>query len=234
MNRRTTAAAGLLVGLAVAVGAPATWYVTTASSAQGVGALPVGLSGTPVNASGATSTTTAGSAGAASTPLTAASIPIVTASIPPVPATLVPTHVLLPTAGIDASVDAVGVTPTGAVAIPHDAHRLGWYRYGPAPGDPQGSAVLVGHRDSRTQGAGALYDLGTVGVGDPIIVVRSDGTRLHYRIVERRLYLKKTLPFALLFARTGPPRLTILTCGGPYDRAHGGYQDNLVVTAIPA
>jgi len=233
MNRRTTAIAGLLVGLAVAVGAPAAWYVTTASSAQGVGALPVALSRTPLNASGGTANTAAGPPRAASTPLTAASIPVVTASLPPVTATPVPTHVLLPTTGIDASIDAVGVTPTGAVAIPHDAHRLGWYQYGPTPGDTQGSAVLVGHRDSRTQGAGALYDLGNVGVGDPIIVVRSDGTRLHYRIVERRLYLKKTLPFALLFARTGPPRLTILTCGGPYDRAHGGYQDNLVVTAIP-
>ncbi len=38
---------------------------------------------------------------------------------------------------------------------------------------------------------------------------------------------------AELFARSGPARLTVITCGGPYLADQGGYQDNVVVTAVP-
>ena len=37
-----------------------------------------------------------------------------------------------------------------------------------------------------------------------------------------------------LFARTGPERLWIITCGGEYLPDEGGYQQNLVVTAVPS
>jgi hypothetical protein len=37
-----------------------------------------------------------------------------------------------------------------------------------------------------------------------------------------------------VFARTGAPRLRLITCGGEYDVDAGGYQQNLVVTAVPA
>ena len=36
-----------------------------------------------------------------------------------------------------------------------------------------------------------------------------------------------------LFARTGPGRLQIVTCGGSYLPDKGGYQENIVVTAAP-
>ena len=40
------------------------------------------------------------------------------------------------------------------------------------------------------------------------------------------------LPYSL-FARTGPGRLQIVTCGGSYLPDKGGYQENIVVTAAP-
>ena len=45
---------------------------------------------------------------------------------------------------------------------------------------------------------------------------------------------KKKLPIDDVFATDGSPRLTLITCGGYYDRSNGGYQDNVVVTAVPA
>jgi hypothetical protein len=39
---------------------------------------------------------------------------------------------------------------------------------------------------------------------------------------------------ARYFARGGAPRLTLITCTGPFDRRTDGYRDNLVVTAVPA
>jgi hypothetical protein len=32
---------------------------------------------------------------------------------------------------------------------------------------------------------------------------------------------------------SGPPRLAIVTCGGPFDAATGHYVDNVIVWAVP-
>lgn len=135
--------------------------------------------------------------------------------------------------GVAAAVEAVGVSKDGSVEIP-EADRVGWYQYGSAPGDPTGSAVIVGHRDSRTLGRGVLFDLGAVKLGEQIKVRMSSGETLNYRVVERRSYAKQGLPWATFFTDRGTPRLTVITCGGAYDADNGGYQDNIIVTAVPA
>lgn len=145
-----------------------------------------------------------------------------------------PTTLTIASIAVSAPVEAAGVATDGTVAIPHDADHVGWYEFGSAPGSPTGSAVIVGHRDSRTQGRGALYNLGAVNLGDQIQVRLSDGKTLTYQVAERRLYLKQGLPWATFFTTQGSPRLTVVTCGGAYDPNHGGYQDNLIVTATPA
>jgi hypothetical protein len=35
------------------------------------------------------------------------------------------------------------------------------------------------------------------------------------------------------FARDGAVRLTLITCGGPFDQDTRHYRDNVVVTAVP-
>lgn len=119
------------------------------------------------------------------------------------------------------------------MVIPKDAHRVGWYQHGAAPGSATGSAVLAGHVDSRRQGRGAMFALREVEVGEPVRVRLADGTIIGYRVVARELLAKAALPVTELFSRAGPHRLTLITCGGDYDRAIGGYQDNVVVTAVP-
>ena len=106
--------------------------------------------------------------------------------------------------GIDAVVVPTGVTEDGAVVIPKDAYRVGWYRFGPAPGADEGSAVIVGHVDSKTQGRGALFTLVGIDVGDVVTVTNARGERLKYRVVAREVLEKKGLPVAELFARSGP------------------------------
>jgi hypothetical protein len=92
--------------------------------------------------------------------------------------------------------------------------------------------VLAGHLDSRRYGLGPLVRLRDAEVGDRIQVTRDDGTRRAYRVRSLRRYERQALP-AELFSRVGRERLRIVTCGGAYLPARGGYQLNLVVTAIP-
>jgi hypothetical protein len=61
----------------------------------------------------------------------------------------------------------------------------------------------------------------------------SDGRTLRFRTVSVRSIDKDELRLEALFDRAGPPRLRIVTCGGEYDDRNGGYQDNVVVTAVP-
>ena len=60
----------------------------------------------------------------------------------------------------------------------------------------------------------------------------ADGRTLAYRVVARRQLGKADLP-ADLFARGGPPRLVLVTCGGRFDRTTRHYTDNVIVYAEP-
>ncbi len=126
----------------------------------------------------------------------------------------------------------VGVAADGQAEIPEDVSRVGWYQYGAAPGDGDGSVALMGHRDSRG-GRGALFDLPTVAVGSIVTVTDQAGVAHQYRVTSNESIAKKVVPLADLFDRDGPPRLVVISCGGDYVKEQGGYLDNVVLTAVP-
>jgi sortase (surface protein transpeptidase) len=130
-------------------------------------------------------------------------------------------------------VDSVGVAADGQMELPEDVSRVGWYRFGPVPG-ADGSAVLAGHVDDREQGAGALYPLQEADVGDELTITDAAGTATRWRVVSRELITKQVLPVDRIFARDGAPRLTLITCGGPFLPEFSSYRDNVVVVAEPA
>ena len=94
--------------------------------------------------------------------------------------------------------------------------------------------MLSGHVDDRDQGYGAFHRLGDLAPGDPVAV---DLAR------RRRAWPtgwrpspgcpKADLPVGEVFARGGAPRLTLVTCGGPFDYDANGYTENVVVVARP-
>jgi LPXTG-site transpeptidase (sortase) family protein len=145
----------------------------------------------------------------------------------------VPARVRLAGIDADAAVVPVGVDDRGEMEVPEDVDTVGWYRFGPGPGSGAGSAVLSGHVDDRVQGRGAFYSLTDLAEGDPVQVDLADGTTLDYRVTRVERIDKSVLPVDRLFARAGAPHLTLVTCGGAFDRATRNYRDNVVVTAAP-
>ncbi|WP_407111476.1 class F sortase [Streptomyces sp. DSM 116494] len=143
-----------------------------------------------------------------------------------------PERVRVPGIGLDARVEGVGVTGQGAMTVPDDPSVAGWYRYGPAPGSPRGSAVLVGHVDNDTGDLGEFAALSEVRRGDTVEVRRAEAGPAVYRVVSRATVPKDELPPSV-FRRTGAPVLTLITCAPPFDPDRGGYLANLVVTAEP-
>jgi hypothetical protein len=143
-----------------------------------------------------------------------------------------PVRITIATIGVRGRVVPVGVEAgTGNVQVPADVDTVGWYRFGPTPG-AEGSAVLLGHVDSRTQGLGVFYRLRELVPGDLVHVDLADGTWASFRVVARRSYPKSDLP-ADLFGRAGRPLVALVTCGGSFDEATRSYDDNVVVFAVP-
>ncbi|WP_448626045.1 class F sortase [Geodermatophilus sp. URMC 64] len=210
------AAAVAVLGAALAVGTPAAWALARPDAAAGAPVAEVlGIPPAPVVPDGTVP-------------------PVAVRDAAPAQADAVPAPVRLtvPALGIDAPVDPVGVAPDGQMEIPADVSRAGWYRFGPPPGR-EGNAVLAGHVDDAEQGLGALAALREIAVGTEVLVGDADGATSRWRVVGRESIGKQALPTEALFARSGPPRLVLVTCGGPFLADSGRYRDNVVVVAEP-
>lgn len=167
----------------------------------------------------------------------ATSTPAATVTTPPAataPAkTVIPTRVRLAAHGIDSPVYPVAIdVQAGALGIPKDIDRVGWWRDGAAPGSANGAILLAGHVDSAARGAGAFYALKSARRGDTVTVTSDDGKVREYRVTTMLRVVKAALPSSI-FSRTGPRRLVLVTCGGPFDAKLGHYRDNIIVTAVP-
>ncbi len=210
------AAASAVLGLALAVGAPTAWVLTRPEAAVGI----------PVEQALPAPAAEAGAGPALPSVATRDAAPAAARTA------VAPVRVGVAARGIDAVVDPVGIAADGQMELPEDVARVGWYRFGPAPG-ADGSAVLAGHVDDAEQGPGALFPLGEAAVGDEVTVTDAAGATTRWRVVSREVITKQVLPLDRIFARDGAPRLTLVTCGGPFLPEYRSYRDNVVVVAEP-
>jgi sortase (surface protein transpeptidase) len=168
---------------------------------------------------------------ASATPSTAPT----TADAPAAPAAEVaPARLRIPALELDATVAPVGVNArTGEFDVPPSVDRVGWYRFGPGMSAEAGSIVVAGHVDSADQGKGAFFRLSSLEPGDTMTLAGPGGADRAFAVVARERYRKTRIPLDKYFARDGAARLTLITCGGPFDAGTGHYRDNIVVTAEP-
>ena len=145
---------------------------------------------------------------------------------------IVPARLALPRQRVTATTVPIGVSSSGALDLPADPHVVGWWSGGALPGSTAGSVVIAGHLDEVSRGPGALAALLHVSINDPVQVAGPDGKVLRYRVTARHTQPKSQLP-RQVFRTDGAPVLTLVTCGGPYDRSSHHYRDNVVVTAAP-
>ncbi|BCJ75776.1 class F sortase [Catellatospora sp. IY07-71] len=161
----------------------------------------------------------------AAVPVRAGSLPAAVTAIPPV-------RLRIPAMSLDARVDPVGIdASTGDFAVPPSVDRVGWYRYGPGLEATEGSIVIAGHVDSAAQGKGAFFGLRDLDARDTVQLADASGDVMDLRVVAVEQFRKTRIPLERYFARDGAVRLTLITCGGPFDRATRHYRDNIVVTA---
>jgi len=147
--------------------------------------------------------------------------------------TAAPILLLIEELGVRAQIEQAGVLADGGMEVPRDVRVVGWYATEDrrvSPGD-HGMAVIVGHRDSLSQGKGALYDLARLVPGALVNIVHADGRRSTWLVDESLTTPCDALPCDIVFARDGPPRLALVTCGGSFDPRTRRYTHNIIVLA---
>ncbi len=126
-------------------------------------------------------------------------------------------HLIIPTIGVNAVIEPVGVSSDGDLAVPTRKpwDGVGWYQYGPYPGAP-GSAVIDGHLD-RPGGAPAVFwNLRKLHIGDIIMVVNPGEKPLHFRIMNMKYYAPNNAPLQTIFKNMTGTYLNLITCAGQW------------------
>ena len=158
----------------------------------------------------------------ASSPAAAAATPTPTRQ-PHVPAQLV-----IPKINVNAAVEQVGVDQSNNMAVPSKTTDVAWYKFGPKPGQP-GDAVIDGHLDWYN-GPAVFWSLSKLQAGDEIDVMGQDGAKLRFQVSETQSVAYTSHP-AGLFATSGTPRLSLITCAGSWDKNKKIYSERLIVDA---
>jgi sortase (surface protein transpeptidase) len=146
----------------------------------------------------------------------------------------VPNQIQIPSLGVSAPVfpEAIDLK-LGQVDVPSNIHQTGWWKDGAAPGDSSGTTLIFGHVDSAAAGAGAFYPLKSAQPGTIVSVTTGGGHVYRYRVTRVQSVPKADLPTSI-YTRSGPRRLVLVTCGGPFDYTTRHYVDNVIVYASPA
>jgi len=234
-SKRSIAVVAALASLVVAAAVCALVAVT------GLGASPVKPPERHAVPASAVASSGAGRAAPASRPeaQTAASpapIPVAPAPIP----RSAPVHISIPAIGVTSQLGpARGLTPAHTIT---DAPLTGpiwnlpwWLSTGPAPGQ-DGSAAILGHVDSAI-GAGHLgvfFKLGNLAPGTTIGVTLADGATTNWVVTSDVLYPDSSFPDSVAYAVTGPPTLSLITCGGTFNYATHLYESSILITAREA
>ncbi|MFJ6994095.1 class F sortase [Streptomyces sp. NPDC003090] len=148
------------------------------------------------------------------------------APLPPSP----PRQVAVPAITIEAPVMRLGLDASGRLLSPPvDNPRVtGWYAGGATPGET-GTAIMVGHRDTR-RGPAVFINLDALKPGNTVRVTREDGITAVFTVHRVSTFDKDQFPDKEVYGPAKRPELRLLTCGGAFDR-EDGYEANIVVFA---
>ncbi len=186
-----------------------------------------------VSSSGAGAASTAPAGQGPARPAPGGSTPAARPAQPGAPRLLPPSRAVrvdIPSLEIEAPVTGLRLDERRRLPAPDQARPelVGWYEQGPAPGGA-GTAVVVGHRDTR-RGPAVFAALGALAPGRVVEVRRADGRTAVYTVYGVRTYRKDGFPNEEVYGPRGRPELRVITCGGDYDR-RSGYSSNIVVFA---
>ncbi len=139
-----------------------------------------------------------------------------------------PAYLNIPTLGVLAKVEHVGVDANNNMDIPEDPFNAAWYKFGTIPGK-QGNAVMDGHLDWYGIKEAIFYYLDKLKVGDRVYVRDDRGVDHAFAVTKQVVCIYNKCPLQDVFGATSATRLNLITCAGTFNRSQQNYDQRLVV-----
>jgi sortase (surface protein transpeptidase) len=141
-----------------------------------------------------------------------------------------PKYIRMPSIGVDAYVQQVGVDQNNQIAVPNNIHVVGWFVDSVRPGE-NGLSIIDGHLDGTSMG-GVFRHLVDLAEGDIFEIELGDGTIKQFRVIAVvRVGLGSAEDPLFSQIPTVASQLNLITCGGTYDRATRTYDQRDIVQA---
>ncbi len=146
------------------------------------------------------------------------------------PALRYPVRLSIPSLGINAKVQRVGITKKGNMAAPSNFADVGWYKYGTIPGG-RGSAVIAGHVDNGLALPGVFKNLENIKNGDDIYITTTQKNNPIHFVVKNIAIYSFDSPTGNIFNNKDGSLIQLVTCTGTWVPQYGTHDKRLVVTA---
>jgi sortase A len=157
--------------------------------------------------------------------------PAETSSVQPQLVSTAPiTRISVPRVGINAPVEVLTLDGAGAMQDPKTPNAVAWYDFSARPGQ-LGNVVLAGHVDYERYGPAVFWRLRDLKPGDRVEVALADGTVFTYEVASLNYYDIDKAPVKEITGPTSYEAITMITCGGSFNRSNLSYNQRLIVRA---
>lgn len=142
-----------------------------------------------------------------------------------------PAHISIPTLGVEADIEHVGVNAQNVMEIPKDFSKVGWYQHSPKPGESgKKAAILNGHYDTSSGKPAVFFNLQELAIDDEVIVIATNGLRYVYAVHDIQSHPLENFPSNIVYGSVEGALLKLITCDGYWQTATQSYSDRLVVS----
>jgi LPXTG-site transpeptidase (sortase) family protein len=139
-----------------------------------------------------------------------------------------PTRIKIPKIKVDAAVEYLGVTPTGAMDVPKGPDDVAWFDLGPRPGEI-GSAVIAGHYGWKNNIPAVFDNLYKLKIGDKIYIDDDLGSTTTFTVREIGMYDQNGDASSIFDSSDGKAHLNLITCEGVWNVASKSRPNRLVI-----
>lgn len=128
-----------------------------------------------------------------------------------------PVRLVIPSIGVNAPVEMVGILNNGDLATPTRSpwNDVGWFVSGSQPGE-KGSAVIDGHLDRPGGYPAVFWNLRYMQVGERVEVMNANGKTLNFQVTRVAFYSPQAAPIQAIFGNSGGTYLNLITCAGDW------------------
>lgn len=140
-----------------------------------------------------------------------------------------PVWLKIPNINVNAAIEQVSLTSSGAVGVPNGVGNVAWFNLGPLPGE-RGNSIIVGHYGWYKNGTPAVFNnISKLKPGDKLYIQDSKGATITFVVRELKIFDASEDASGVFSLDDGKAHLNLITCQGAWDKTQKTYSNRLVV-----